>query len=290
MSIEPIQNPLFDEPLGITLKHTRQRKELSVEAVARQLKLPVAVIEAMEKEAWQSLGAPIYVKSYLDGYLKLLGLPAALAGNVRATRSEPALVAMAPSSKVQRSLDRSWRRIVYMVMTGVLVGSVAMLAVHLQGLVAPVEPISLGTPLDLEAATADVAIPSSGAPGIDAASTNTTGNTADPAAGVESAATPIAASLAPLPATAPAALVLRFRGESWVDIVDASGASLERGMVLAGAELSYPAGAVARLTLGNASMVDVLKDGQPVDLAPYSSENVARFEVSSEGRISAPGG
>ena len=100
---------------------------------------------------------------------------------------------------------------------------------------------------------------------------------------------PIAASLAPMPASSAGTLLLRFRGESWVDISDAQGRSIERGMVVAGTEFSYPAGSVGRLVLGNASAVDVLQDGRVVELAPYSTENVARFEVSSEGRISAPG-
>jgi cytoskeleton protein RodZ len=285
MSAEPIQNPLFDEPLGITLRHARQRKELSIESVARQLKLPVSVIESMEKEAWQNLGAPIYVKSYLDGYLRLLGLPAALAGQVRASRNEPTLVAMTPSNKVQRSLDRSWRRIVYMVMTGVLVGSVAMLAVHLQGKALPSEPISLGTPLDIESAIADApATPALPVAAVDDPIAEPAQDATDQAIEVA----PIAASLAPLPAPAAGALQLRFRGESWVDISDAQGRSIERGMVAIGTEFSYPAGSVGRLVLGNASAVEVLHDGRVVDLAPYSTENVARFEVSSEGRISAP--
>lgn len=303
MSMEPIQNPLFDDPLGITLKHARQRKELTVEAVARQLRLPSAVIEAMEREAWQTLGAPIYVKSYLGSYLKLLGLPETLAANVRSPRVEASLVTMAPTGNIQRTLDRSWRRIIYMVMTGVLVGSVAMLAIHLQSRAGPVESISLGAPLDADTLpemdttqSAPLPVPAAteiaptGANGVTdptpAESTN-----AGPTDANAAPATPVAASLAPLPvASDKVGLVLRFHGESWVDIVDAKGQRLERGMVEIGAERRYAPGAVSRITLGNASMIEVLMQGQAVDLRPYSTENVARFGVSSEGRISAPGG
>ena len=287
MTTEPIQNPLFDDPLGITLKHARLRKDLSIEAAARQLRLPIAVIEAMEREAWQTLGAPVYAKSYLGSYLKLLGLPETLVDNLRNKSSEPGLVTMVPGGKIQRTLDRSWRRIIYMVMTGVLVGSVAMLAVHLQSSAPPAQSISLGAPLDIGAGAepvgADVDIPNQ--PAILAAAE---ASTIEPAQ--EAPAPPLVASMAPLPlASEQSGLVLDFRGDSWVDILDGAGQSIERGVVPGGTQRRYPAGSVSRLTLGNAAMVDVREHGQPVDLAPYVSENVARFGVSSEGRISAPG-
>ncbi len=97
--------------------------------------------------------------------------------------------------------------------------------------------------------------------------------------------------MAPMPAEGGQLdLVLRFRGESWVDIIDGKGDRIERGMVAIGAERRYPPGSISRLTLGNASMVDVLQGGNPVNLGAYLSEDVARFGVSSDGRVTAPGG
>jgi cytoskeleton protein RodZ len=119
-------------------------------------------------------------------------------------------------------------------------------------------------------------------------------------------ATPVTASLAPpiteaanaATAAAPQALqpsnavtgtagevVLRFRGESWVDIVDRKGAHIERGLVPAGTERRYADGNLAEVTLGNSTAVDVIASGSAVDLTPYREANVAHFTVSSEGRI-----
>ena len=99
------------------------------------------------------------------------------------------------------------------------------------------------------------------------------------------------ASLAPFTkaAAAAAGLVLRFKGESWVDVLDTQGARVERGLVEAGAERRYAAGQVARITLGNADAVDVSFAGKALDLAPYRTANVARFTVSSAGEP-APAG
>ena len=80
---------------------------------------------------------------------------------------------------------------------------------------------------------------------------------------------------------------MRFRGDSWVDIVDRKGAHIERGLVPAGAERRYAGGSLAEVTLGDSSVVDVIAGGAAVDLAPYREAKVAHFTVSSEGRIGA---
>jgi cytoskeleton protein RodZ len=78
---------------------------------------------------------------------------------------------------------------------------------------------------------------------------------------------------------------LRFRAESWVDLVDLSGTHVERGIVPAGSELRYSKGQLAQVTLGDADAVDVSLAGAPLDLAPFRDAKVARFTVSSDGRI-----
>jgi cytoskeleton protein RodZ len=80
-------------------------------------------------------------------------------------------------------------------------------------------------------------------------------------------------------------VVLRFRGESWVDIVDRNGAHIERGIVPAGAERRFADGKLAEVTLGDSTAVDVSSGGVAVDLAPFREAKVAHFTVSSEGRI-----
>jgi cytoskeleton protein RodZ len=74
-----------------------------------------------------------------------------------------------------------------------------------------------------------------------------------------------------------------------VDVVDAQGSRIERGLVEAGAERRYAAGQVARITLGNSEAVDVSFGGKSLDLTPYRSANVARFTVSSAGEPSPAG-
>jgi cytoskeleton protein RodZ len=75
-----------------------------------------------------------------------------------------------------------------------------------------------------------------------------------------------------------------------VDIVDAEGRRVEHGLIAAGSERRYAAGQASRILLGDAEAVHVSLDGRAVDLAPYREANIVRFTVSSQGRITPPGG
>lgn len=285
MSTEGMQEALFQDPIGMRLRAARTQAGLSIEQAGQQLRLPVAIIEAMEREDWARLGAPIYVRSYLGSYLRLVGLPDTLAEQVATTKPAPQLVTMASRSRMRRTFDRSVRNLVYLVMTAVLVVPVVLVARHYQaGERAPL--LTLDTdPATLPAPVGEVAAPSVPEPLVAAPATTSPAPPATDDAGPD----PVMASMAPFQKQAPAVaeaaddLVLRFAGQSWIDVTDASGARVERGLVDAGAERRYAPGQVAHITLGNAEAVEVLHGGKPVDLAPYRAANVARFTVSSDG-------
>ncbi len=105
------------------------------------------------------------------------------------------------------------------------------------------------------------------------------------------AATPYVASLSPVPRSAPAApaaantLEMQFSGDSWVDIGGPDGSTVEKALIRSGETRSFTPGQVTRVTLGNASAVQVQQNGAIVDLTPYQRANVARFQVSSEGSV-----
>ena len=106
---------------------------------------------------------------------------------------------------------------------------------------------------------------------------------------------PLVASMASLPQRAakrdePApALSLRFSGDSWVEIFDANGDVLERGLLEAGERRDYGKGEVGRVVIGNADAVEVRGSDSVQDLSAFQRANVARFTVSSDGSI-APAG
>lgn len=305
MSLDDVQQPLFDDPIGLQLKRAREKNGLSLEQAGQQLKLPLAIVEAMEREDWPRLGAPLYVRSYLGSYLRLLGLPASLAERVATGAAAPKLVTMASRSRMRHTLDRSLRNLVYLVMTAVLVVPVVLVVRHFQ---AAERPVALTLEPDavlreagaLPEPVADAPVtPGEGVstPDVIASAPLATDAGAEPAPGAAPAAAPQAASTAgpdavmasivPAPASG-TGLVLEFRGESWIEVLGEDGQRIERGLVAAGQQRRYAPGQAVRITLGNADAVQVNAAGRPVDLAPFRSANVARFAVSSSGEIATP--
>ena len=280
MSTEGRQEGLFEDPIGQRLRAAREKCGLSQEQAGQQRRLPLAIIEAMEREDWQRLGAPIYVRSYLGSYLRLLDLPQELLQPVVAPAPTPALVPMTSRSRLRRTLDKSLRNVVYLVMTAVLVVPVVLVARHYQNADRPLS-LTLEPDASVLPALGSVQDPA--------------GTVALPAPSVEPASPePVMASMAPVPNKAPTpevpaavagqdGLVLRFSGQSWLEVNDPQGRRLERALLDAGAERRYADGEVGYITLGNAAAVEVLHDGRPVNLEPFRAANVARFTVSSGG-------
>ena len=110
---------------------------------------------------------------------------------------------------------------------------------------------------------------------------------AEPAGSAAQAAGPATAELPASPianvtAMAPASggvLQLRATAPSWVEVVDASGRTVVGRLVQPGEALSLNGAMPLKLRIGNATGTQVLFRGQPVPLAPYTRDNVARFEL-----------
>jgi len=62
--------------IGRRLAHAREARKLSIEKVADSLHLDVRMVAALERDDQAALPSPIFVKGYLRGYARLVGLPA----------------------------------------------------------------------------------------------------------------------------------------------------------------------------------------------------------------------
>lgn len=100
---------------------------------------------------------------------------------------------------------------------------------------------------------------------------------------------PASAASMPVPAAStPAAnmvtassSVLRIRGKAdcWLEVRDAQGKLLINRLVSAGDDVAVDVLAPYSVVLGRAHAVEVTRNGQPLDLAPFTQSNTARFEV-----------
>ncbi len=191
-------------------------------------------------------GRPVFVRGQLRSYLRLLQLPQTLADTVRDAVSvqPPALIPRTFTPPMQRMLDRAMGRAVYVVITALIAVPVWVATRSHVDDSRPVETASLGL----------------GA-----------GDVNQPARPVRP--TPVTASLGAMPkrnrdvtppvaegatqAVSTADLLLRFTGDSWIEVTGPDGAALEQALVPAGEERRFAAGSVARVKLGNADDVEV---------------------------------
>ena len=259
----------YAEGCGSLLRQAREHAGLSLQEVGSQLKMPVRVVQALEEENWQVLGAPVFLRGQLRSYAKLLKVdidPYLERVDLQGVRPAE-LVSRSHTPRYQRVLESVARRAVYVVITAAIAVPVWVATQsHLKG------PSQTTASLDVVPASADAAGKSAGA--------------AKPSSVVASPqAAPYVASLTPLPRNGTNGLSLRMTGDSWVQIDAPGGANLEYGLLKAGEERSFRSGEVGRVVLGNAAAVEVQQAGSTVDLTPYKRANIARFAVSSDGSL-----
>jgi cytoskeleton protein RodZ len=88
-----------------------------------------------------------------------------------------------------------------------------------------------------------------------------------------------AASNTVQPASTSGIVVLRAKGPSWVEVVDAKGVVGVRKTLAAGESAGATGALPLQVTIGRVDVTEVQVRGKPFDLRPVSKDNVARFEV-----------
>lgn len=283
--------------IGARLRQGREKLGLTVAEAAAKLRLSTSVVEAMEAERFDVLGAAVYLRGYLGSYAKLVDLPLVVVDSAiaRVAAAPPELRSATHVSQGRRLAERYARHAVYIVLTASIVVPVVWLATQER---LPVDGSALRS-LDVPpAATLPIQVAAGSASPAEWGPPESLAMPSQPAAGIASSEPPVVASFAPFmgqrsqsrTGDAEAGWRLRFSGDSWVEVLDAQGRRLEYGLVRAGSERQFPAGSVARVALGNAGAVEVIRDGVVVPLAPFQRANVARFRVSSGGELEPAGG
>lgn len=253
---------------GARLRQARETAGLTRDDVSARLKMPVRVIAALESEDGSSLDAPVFVRGQLRSYARLfsLDIEAELTEARVAAVTAPELVSHTHIPRLRRMAEQVARRAIYIAVTAVIAVPVWMAT----------SPHLVNNGLALQS----LEMP----PATDSDAVNATSAKVGADVSTQTARTPLVASFTSLPrnATAPA-LSLSFNADSWVQVFATDGRALEQGVLAAGQVRRYAAGEVGRIVLGNSSAVAVEQAGEPVDLAPFSRANVARFTLSSDG-------
>jgi cytoskeleton protein RodZ len=292
---------------GARLKAARETAGLSLDQAAQQLKLAPRQVRALEEEDFAHLPGRTFTRGFVRNYARLLNLDPedllalmpdathAPALNAPALQSTRAMIAELPSGAERGPGLARW--LIPLVLVACVVAA-AGYEWYRGGLSNPDEaarapaakagpavsnaartaaisstplpnPLADATRLEPAPASASVA-PSATTAMATPPQQNASENATAPTAAVQAAPA--------LDASAPLQLV--YGGPSWTEVRDRDGQLLIARLMPAGSEQAISGAAPFDIVIGNAAAVWLTYRGKPVDLAPYTRQNVARLRLS----------
>jgi len=266
-----------DTPGGM-LRVERERRGYSVQHVAEELHLDIRVIEALETNRFEALGAPVYARGHLRKYATLLGLsPATVLARYEAlggTPPDPTPVpaVMAVPLRVERR--RVSKLPLWIAAAIVIVAGLAWLVFQLlqaRG--------AIGTTSAVTAPTAPQQ------PTVNESTTLTEPTTVTEP--IAQAPAPVAQAAPPASSPTPAAVRLRleFIEPSWTEIYDASGKRLMFDMGTPGRVRSVAGTPPLRVSLGLVSAVNAQVNDRPIVVPRRAGWDSTKFVIEADGSV-----
>lgn len=302
-------------PAGEQLKHLREQKNLSVQDIANRLNLKAQIIEAIERDEYDSLAGAIYVRGYLRSYAKLLDADtdAILAAyNNSVPEEPPEIIPEVKHSSQTSSSDKPVRAFTYLVTLCLAILLIAWW--YSQNLVEPVDTADLPTSEDSEAPpglpyeipvvvhskepfysepeeeeiVAEEAMPGEGPsveeaelnPGMDTSVPNSS-DAPEPAAGESGDSPDDYPLVVSSDSEGPDSLVLTLHADSWIEVYDSNEDRVFVNLGREGQVISLRGTAPFRVILGFAEGVNVEFNGEAFDPAPYTNDSIARFSLDN---------
>ncbi len=268
--MDPVQNPLFREPIGTIFRTKREQLGLSIEDAAKSLKFGSHLVEAIEHEQWEKLGAPVFAKSYINSYIKLLGLNEAIRDEIPNLQRNPSLKAITAIK-----IEPAGRRLNW------LFGLISVAAV-----IAVVAYFSLRQAQDAPVTLDNlIALGDSAKPAAD--NNKALDTTAIALPGQVAPAEPSALPAVSAPdSTGTSASELRIVSvkENWLEVRGKDNAVLFSALMVAGQEYRQSIDKIGKITLGNANSAEITRDGQALDISALVRDDIARFSLDDAGQ------
>jgi cytoskeleton protein RodZ len=283
------QKELIPMQPGDLLRLRREQAGLTLERVGEISRIKPSVLAAIESGA--TAGIPsVYLRGYLRNYARALGADMAdIEGRMEHVHGVEPTVQSVFSVKSTRGRTETWLKASSYLAASAIIAALAWQFTH------EAVRFSQGD----SQLTADAVTPAESAPvGTDEgvvptrpASTHLSASIASvevmqqrgAAAAAEQAWAAIDGK-AEATALEPGAhqIMIRTSADSWVEILDGQGIQMELDLIRAGHERAYSGSGPFQVMLGRASAVELTLDGEPVDLAPHTSGNVARLTLAGE--------
>jgi cytoskeleton protein RodZ len=303
------QQQLIPLCMGERLSQKRQKRKLDLADVARQLRIDLPVMEAIENDRLDHL-APVYQRGYITSYARFLGFDQSEIDQMLETigYESPELHTVFPEAGNPNQADR-WLKATSYVLASLLVGTLAWQFAH-EAVRLSQDGIELvrNDPVDIDAGPVNQQTSTAGQPepathvnasiaalGIlrnQRAARSETGNVAWEAldqAPVETGEPTVIEEVAAVEAEVFGEYTLRLvtSGDSWVEMTDANGIRLEVDLVRAGSDKEYRGKAPFRIQFGRPKAISLYMDGEEIDLMPFTSNGVIQMSLDGSHLKSA---
>lgn len=258
---------------GRVLQDERIRRNLGLDAVARQLRLSIAQVEALEGDNYDKLPGTTFVRGFIRNYARVLDLDAEpLLARFELMHPPPStrvLSLTVPKGEIGSSTTRLFPGPKRRLRRARMRMAVSALVVLVLLLFASGMPTRWARSVSEFADAARSSIPTSAQPSAGLGPVNNA--QAQPVSRALPPVTPMAASLA--------RLEFDFGQQSWVEVRDQADQRLMAQLNPAGTRQAIIGQPPLSLVVGNASAVTITYNGKPVNLAPYTQVNVARLTL-----------
>jgi cytoskeleton protein RodZ len=301
---------------GTLLRRAREAAGLHVAALAVSLKVPVRKLEALEEDRYDLMSDAVFVRGLASSVCRTLKidpqpvldrLPQSTAPRLPQHNDGLNTPFRAPSDGSPPGWINYVRQPVFLTVFALLLGAIVLIflpsarkddrpAQPVRAAAQPMPPIETAQASPPGAEPTVAAMPSqpdSQAPASAALAAAVEPSSAKPGfAPAVSAPAPASVAVPKLPAAAALAstadtaarpatgvVVMRAKGETWIEVVDAKGSVVLRRTLGTGESAGASGAMPLQVTIGRVDATDVLVRGKPFDMRPMSRDNVARFEV-----------
>lgn len=290
-----------DRGWGHRLREIRETNGISLEDVMAELRLEIKLLQQIEAEEVEQLPSAPFVKGYLRNYARMLGVDAApiLESYGRVCGEDAPGLTNVSKVRELTSKDTAPRSATWIIVTVLIVSVLVWWWSQIMGLKkgGEVEPPPAAEAPQSEAASGGdaainggvlelplpVQLPQQPVQAPQEGSTPAAALAPVPAAvsggALGGAAAPAATAVAAVPKSV--AVTMKFSGESWVDISDATGKRLFMDLAKAGSSLAVEGVPPFNVLLGNSPAVQIEYDGAAYDHKGGNRKGVASFTLGS---------
>lgn len=284
--------PVLVHTVGEQLRAAREKAGMPLQDLAKNLKLGLKQVEALENGEWSSLPGTTFIRGFVRNYARAIGIDQApLMAQLDLVIDKPKSVLTVPASSTEpvsygSSSSGENRRVVLAGLFAALLAAVvyflmpddlADLRLRAQSMIDSLsrqdEPVAPPAPVAAPAEPAEPAFPPGSTPQqIMNPQTVTPLEQLAPAGSVPGVVTE-----KPLDGALTATLSFEVVRESWIEVKDRDGQILLSQRLLAGSQKALSGNGPLTLHIGFAPGVKMQWRGRAVDLEPHTRGDVARL-------------